>query len=423
MRVEVRLPALGENIESADVGAVRVSVGDLVSVDQGLFEVEADKATVEVPAPAAGRLVELQVGSGQPVKTGQLVAVIETEAPGAAREPQTAAPAPSPPTQPRAAPPEVTAPPATPTGLGPSLEASERASGVARALDQPRPAPRFASPSVRRLARELGLDLASVDTPRVTEDDVKQAVRAGGATREAALPDLSKFGPIEREAMSRVRRATAEAMAHAWRTIPHVTLFHEADVTSLEASRRAHAPEFEADGTKLTVTAMLLKIVAAALRIHPKLNASLDLATHEIVWRRSVNLGVAVDTPKGLLVPVLRSADQKSIRELARELGELAGRARAGKLLPHEMQGATFSVTNLGGLGTGFFTPIINPPEAAILGVGRSAPRVTPDGRTRSFLPLSLSFDHRLVDGADGARFMSWVTRACEDPVVVLLEG
>ncbi|MBI4815094.1 MAG: 2-oxo acid dehydrogenase subunit E2 [Deltaproteobacteria bacterium] len=439
MRTEVRLPALGENIESADVGALRVAVGDRVVVDQGLFEVEADKATVEVPAPVAGLIVELAVQAGAPVRPGQVVVVIETEPVGSLaasvtpKESATSAESMS----------RTEAAPAASTGAGfieatqvvpsakgvdasppmsavaaPGLAEAEAASGVARSVAPVKAARGFASPSVRRLARELGVDVSMIESPRVTEDDVKLAARARSATvPERPFPDLAKFGPVEREPMSKVRRATADAMSYAWRTIPHVTLFHEAEVTALEAARERHAKRFEADGTKLTVTAMLLKVVASALRVFPKLNASVDLATYEVVWRRSIHLGVAVDTPRGLLVPVLRDADQKGVRSLARELGELAAKARSSKLTLDEMSGATFSVTNLGGLGTGFFTPIINPPEVAILGVGRATKR---DGS--SWMPLSLSFDHRVVDGADGARFMSWVTNACADPYAIWMD-
>jgi pyruvate dehydrogenase E2 component (dihydrolipoamide acetyltransferase) len=294
--------------------------------------------------------------------------------------------------------------------------------------------PVAAPPSVRKFAREVGVDLTRVEGSgpggRIGVEDVKRFSRErvnGGGPRLAQpqpLPDFSRFGAVEREPMSRVRRTTAENLGLSWATIPHVTIFEKVDVTEIETFRQRYRPRVEAAGAKLTITAILLKLVAAALKEHPKLNASIDLDRREVVFKRYYHLGVATDTERGLLVPVIRDVDAKSITTIAVEMADLADRARTGKLRLEEMQGASFTLTNLGGMRTGFFTPIINPPEVAILGVGRASPEpVVVDGRVeaRTLLQLSLSFDHRLVDGADGARFMAWLVDAIHDPLLLAL--
>ena len=265
---------------------------------------------------------------------------------------------------------------------------------------------------------------------RISIDDVKAHAHRRAAEpmpeRAPSLPDFAQWGPIERARLSRLRRTLAGNLAQSWSTIPHVTLFHEADVTDIEALRAEHKERAAAQGAKLTITAFLLPVVAAALKTHPNLNASLDLAAGEIVRKGYYHLGVAADTERGLLVPVIRDADSKGVIEIAAELTGIAERARAGKLTPDEMQGATFTISNLGGLGTGFFTPIVNPPEVGILGVGRAVPRATLHDdamQTRLMLPLSLSFDHRALDGADGARFLSWIAHALERPVALAMEN
>ncbi|MBM3226469.1 MAG: hypothetical protein FJZ47_22115, partial [Candidatus Tectomicrobia bacterium] len=243
------------------------------------------------------------------------------------------------------------------------------------------------------------------------------------------LPDFTKWGPIQPQAMSNVRRATAERLAHAWATIPHVTQFDKADITDLEQVRQHYdAQRVRPLGARLTVTAIVLKILAAALKRFPQFNASLDMTTHEMIYKQYYHLGVAVDTDRGLLVPVIRHVDQKNMVELSIELAQLAERARNRKLTPDEMQGGTFTVTNLGGLGGTHFTPIINPPEVAILGLSRSSMEPVYDQSTSTFiprlmLPLALSYDHRLIDGADGVRFLRWVVEALQQPFVLALEG
>ncbi|MCW5820884.1 MAG: 2-oxo acid dehydrogenase subunit E2, partial [Trueperaceae bacterium] len=307
-----------------------------------------------------------------------------------------------------------------------------------------------AAPSVRRLARELGVDIRAVQGSgvlgRISAADVRAhadgagvasvvagvqvaAAAAGTATAQpVALPDFSRWGETERSPMSGVRKATVRSMTNAWSSVPMVTQFDKADITELEVVRKRYQPKAEALGAKLTPTAILLKVVAGALRRFPDFNASIDVAAQEVVHKRYVNVGVAVDTDAGLLVPVVKNADRKNMLELAVELGELAVKARNRKLSPDEMQGGNFSISNLGGIGGYGFTPIVNPPDVAILGVSRSSMEpvwnaATGEFEPRLMLPMSLTYDHRLIDGAAAARFLRWVCTALEDPFLIALEG
>jgi pyruvate dehydrogenase E2 component (dihydrolipoamide acetyltransferase) len=305
--------------------------------------------------------------------------------------------------------------------------------------------PVAAAPSVRQLARELGVNIHDVkgsDTGgRILEEDVKAHAKklittAATATAPAtafglpqiALPDFAQWGEIAREPMSTIRRVTAAHLSAAWLTIPHVTQHDRAEITELENLRKRFAERAEKVGAKLTMTAILLKVAAAALKVFPKFNASLDMAKQEIVFKKYIHLGVAVDTERGLFVPVIRDVDKKNIIQLALELNQLGAKARAGKIGPDALTGGTFTVTNLGGIGGSFFTPIINAPEVAILGVGRAQMEPCIHGKDalcspRLMLPLSLSYDHRLIDGADGARFLRWTVEAIEEPLLISLEG
>jgi pyruvate dehydrogenase E2 component (dihydrolipoamide acetyltransferase) len=291
-----------------------------------------------------------------------------------------------------------------------------------------------AAPSVRRLARELGVDILQVPGTgpdgRISVEDVQAFVRSAlssggsGAAQAIPLPDFTKWGDVERKPMSGIRKKTAEHLSHAWNAIPHVTQHDKADITGLEVLRKQYTAQAEKAGGKLTMTVVALKIIAAALRKFPQFNASVDMATQEIVYKKSVHIGVAVDTPRGLLVPVIRDVDRKGIIELAADLGKASEKARAGKLSLDEMQGAGFTITNLGGIGGTSFTPIVNWPEVAILGISRGIYEPVYDGQAfqpRQMLPLSLSYDHRAIDGADGARFLRWVAEAFEQTFVVLL--
>lgn len=413
MPVQFALPDLGENIESGDVIRILVAIGDRLAEDQTVIELETDKAVIEVPSSIDGVVTEILVQPGDTIAVGQPILAVETTAEEApATEAEEAAPAPI--VQEReAAPVAEEAPPAPPP-------------------DAPVPA----APSTRRLAREIGVDIAQVQGTgpggRISIDDVKahskklHTTRATAPAEAAPLPDFSQWGAVEHQPMTKVREITAERLAQAWATIPQVTQFDKADITHLEKWRAEYGKKAEAAGGKLTPTAILIKVLGIALKVFPQFNASIDMAQRLVVYKRYFHIGIAVDTPHGLLVPVVRDVDQKNIIELAVELSELARKTRERKIGPADMQGGSMTISNVGTMGGTAFTPIVNPPEAAILGVARS--QVEPayiDGQLqpRTFLPLSLSYDHRLIDGADGARFLRWVCTALEDPFIALLEG
>jgi pyruvate dehydrogenase E2 component (dihydrolipoamide acetyltransferase) len=423
-RAELHLPELGEGVDGGDVIGILVAVGDSIAVDQPVIEIEIDKGVVEMPASVAGVVEEIHVKKGDRTTEGQLILVMNAASAS--------------PTVEAAAPVEVkaaTAPPA-PTGPPPVAPAP-----VAAATTVAAPARKLipAAPSVRRFAREIGIDIAQVTGSgprgRLSIQDIKTHAKGLNAGRTQAtpagveappLPDFTKWGEIEREPMSNVRRITASHMARAWATIPHVTQFDKADVTQLEVWRKQFAKRAEAAGGKLTPTAIVLKIAAAALRKFPQFCASIDMAGEEVIYKKYCHIGVAVDTPRGLLVPVVRDVDRKNIIELAVELTEIAQKARNGKLAIDDMQGGCFTISNLGGIGGTAFTPIVNAPEVGILGIARSNHEpVLVDGQfePRLMMPLSLSFDHRLIDGANGARFLRWLCEAVENPFLLALEG
>ena len=310
----------------------------------------------------------------------------------------------------------------------------------AAAENAPEMPPAPAAPSVRRTARELGVDISEVQgtgpNGRISVEDVKAHVKRlvtsgagrGGAAAGVALPDFTRWGSVERQPMRAVRRKTAEHLSAAWATIPHVTQCDLADITGLEELRKKYTKQVEAAGGNLTVTSIAVKVIAAALRVFPQFNASIDLAADEIIVKKYVNIGVAVDTDRGLLVPVIRDADQKNIVQLSVELAQLSEKARSRKISLEEMQGGCFSISNLGGIGGTYFTPIVNAPEVAILGISRARmepvfDKVTGGFAPRFMLPLSLSYDHRVIDGADGIRFLRWVCEALENPFLLALQG
>lgn len=459
---EITLPSLGENITEADVLKVLVAEGDTVAVDQPILEIETEKATLDVPSTTAGVVTKVHVAPGQTIKVG--AALVTIEAQGAAAPAPTAAPPAPAVTEPTAAPaatepppsPAPAASPATP-GAAPApapvaAEAHRDAPPPATETAPPGDQPVFASPSVRKFAREVGVDLASLTGSgpggRISEDDVKRAARerpvpspaaAAAAPADAvphtiggfearALPDFTRWGEVTREPMTRLRRTVARNLAQSWAEIPHVHIYHHADITAMEEMRQQFKGRAQAAGGNLTISVMLLKVVAAALRAHPKMNSSLDVDAQELVLKQYIHLGVAVDTDRGLVVPKIENADEKNIIEISVELNEIAGRARENRLTLEEMTGSTFTVTNLGSLGTGYFDPIINWPEVAVLGLGRAERTAVWDADAKTFtprliMPMSLGFDHRVVDGADGARFMSWIVEAIRNPMLMALEG
>jgi pyruvate dehydrogenase E2 component (dihydrolipoamide acetyltransferase) len=440
-------PELGEGIASGLVVKVLVAPGDRIAAEQAVVELETDKAVLEVPCPFAGTVTEVLVHEGEEAAVGATLLTVETSD-GAMDAAVAAAPAEAGPTAPIPPTREAPATPA-PSGDAPPAAASAPPRPVAppsvpsaapATVPAPMPSttiPAPASPMVRRLAREIGVDIDQVTGSgpggRITEEDVKARARAGGAAAPgiataAALPDFTRWGEVERVPLTTIRRRTAERLGQAWVTIPHVTQVEQADITDLEALRKRYAARVEEAGGRLTLTAILLKGVATALQEHRDLNASIDMAAGEIVYKRYCHVGVAVDTERGLLVPVIRDVDAKNIEELALELGDLSERARLGKLTLEEMQGGTFTITNLGGIGGTAFTPIVNPPQVAILGVsrGRMTPVYDRDGvtlRPRLLLPLSLSYDHRAVDGAAAIRFLRRLAELLEQPFLLSLEG
>jgi pyruvate dehydrogenase E2 component (dihydrolipoamide acetyltransferase) len=446
---EFRLPELGENIDQGDLVRLMIAPGSKVSEGQPVMELETDKAVVEVPSSVTGTVKEVRVKEGEKVKVGQVLFTLEggaqpekskhepvehySEQHDARLSLQAAMHAEGkteaqvlPPDQPQA------------HGLK-SFAMPAQLSKVA-GTEQRAPAP--AAPHVRRLAREIGVDIYDVKGSgpggRISEDDVKacaKALLASLATAQSApaarpaepeLPDFSKWGKVERVSMRGVRRATAEHLRSAWNTIPHVTQQDKADITELEQLRARFAPRAQEAGGKMTVTAIALKVCASALKVFPQFNASIDMAREEIIYKQYIHIGVAVDTDRGLLVPVIRDVDKKNIVELAAELTQASRKAKDKKLTPADMEGATFTITNLGGIGGTGFSPLVNHPEVAILGLSRSSMEpVWLNGRfePRQVLPLSLSYDHRLIDGADAARFLRWIAEAFEQPFLLSVQG
>ncbi len=453
---EFVLPNLGDGVAQGDVLKVLVKIGETVKLEQSVLELETDKATVEVPSSLAGVVKDIRVKAGDKVKPGQTVLIVDVGVAGAppqAEPPKAEAPAAAaePPPAAAAAAPAPAAAPAAPVEVErPKAPVVDIAAGRQPAAAVAAPSPQLsapASPSVRRLAREIGVDISQVPGTgpggRLSIEDVKEfakrvlssfgsagqaAAASGGATPLQArpLPDFSKYGEVERKAMSGVRRKTSEHLSFAWNTIPHVTQFDKADITGLEQTRKKFRGEVEKAGGNLTVTAVAAKVLASALKVFPQFNASVDAAGEAIVYKKYVNVGIAVDTEFGLLVPVIRNADTKNLSQLSVEIQQLAEKAKARKLSLDEMSGGSMSITNLGGIGGTAFTPIVNWPEVAILGISRGIFEPVWNGKEfepRQMLPLSLSYDHRLIDGADAIRFLRWVAEALENPFALALRG
>lgn len=425
--IEVKVPDIGD-LKEVGVIEVLVAPGDRVEKEGSLITVESDKATMEIPSPVAGVVKELKIKVGDKVAKGSLILILDEGAGSASVAPAHSAaaavsttPAPAvaavePPPHPVAKPDPV---PLEPQDL---------------TLSKP-----HASPSIRMFARELGVDLSKVKGTglkgRVTREDVQAFVKgtlaavkpvsasASGGGLPFNLPELpnidfAKYGPVETRALSRIKKISGANLHRNWVSIPHITQFDEADITELESFRKANAAETEKQGFKLTMLAFLIKASVTALRQFPDFNASLDKSGENLVLKKYFHIGVAVDTPDGLVVPVIRDADRKGVFDLARELGEVSRLAKEKKLKPGDMQGGTFSISSLGGIGGTMFTPIINAPEVAILGVSRSVMRPVWNGKEftpRLVLPLSLSYDHRVIDGAAGARFTTYLVSVLSD--------
>jgi pyruvate dehydrogenase E2 component (dihydrolipoamide acetyltransferase) len=432
--IEVKVPDIGD-FKEVGVIEVLVAPGDRVEKETSLITVESDKATMEIPSPSAGVVKEIRIKVGDKVAEGSLILMLEEAAAGAAAAPAAAAPAPAP-----AAPAPAAAAPAAAPATAP-LEPKQVA--------KPDPVPAepqeatvskpHASPSIRAFARELGVDLGKVKGSgpkgRVTREDVQGFVKgvltgaksSGAPAAPGGLPfglpelatvDFAKFGPIETKPLSRIKKISGAFLHRNWISIPHITQFDEADITELESFRKSNTAVTEKEGFKLTMLAFLIKASVTALRQFPEFNASLDKSGENLVLKKYFHIGVAVDTPEGLVVPVIRDADRKGVFDLARELADVSKLAKDKKLKPGDMQGGTFSISSLGGIGGTMFTPIINAPEVAILGVSRSVMKPVWNGKEfapRLVLPLSLSYDHRVIDGAAGARFTTYLVSVLSD--------
>ena len=454
---EVKIPEISENVESGTIVQVLVEVGDMIDIDDVLVEFETEKALVEIPSTVTGKITEMLAKKGDEMSVGDVIARVDTASRSDDKDTAVSDPAAddAPKKEASKEPLRAETPEVVKTDVDEEEKdvpqkpeepaaAPERAEMQDKTEDRPAdrgPAP--ATPSVRRFARELGVDIydvkASGPSGRITEDDVKAYIKKGERpdkmapfgtaptemTGEPKLPDFSRWGDVETVELDGVRRITAANMSTAWRTVPHVTQFDQADITGLQEFINKNAKKVAQNSGKLTVTAILVKVCAEALKKFGRFNASIDPAKQRLILKKYVHIGIAADTPRGLLVPVVRNADQKSISRLAAEITDLADRARNKKLKPDEMEGGTFTLSNQGGIGGVGFTPIVFWPQAAILGVSRAS--ITPhylDGefKPRSMLPLALSFDHRIIDGADAARFLRWLCESLEHPFTMVLE-
>jgi pyruvate dehydrogenase E2 component (dihydrolipoamide acetyltransferase) len=428
--LELVIPDLGEGIDKADITQVFVKIGDEVKIDQAILEMETDKATLELPSEYSGTIVELLIEAGGKAEVGKVYMKIETSENPVMDE----------------------VPTLEPVQKAVVETAKQETPGTSSATSNPPKLALYnmpgkiapAAPTIRRFARQIGVDINEVNGSgpqgRISMDDVKafskslhkqyKEASASGLGLNIAkenLPDFSKFGNTRIEEMSNVRRKTAEHLSYAWATVPQVTQFDKADITGLEITRKKFSKIAEKEsGNKLTITAILLKIVALALKKFPQFNASIDMDNKQIIYKDYFNVGVAVDTERGLIVPVLRNVDKKSIFEISDELGEIALKARNRKIGLDDLQGGNFTISNLGGLGGTSFTPIVNTPEVAILGVSRGSfePRYE-NGEfvPKLMLPLSLTYDHRIIDGADAVRFIRWISSALEEPLMIAMNN
>jgi pyruvate dehydrogenase E2 component (dihydrolipoamide acetyltransferase) len=428
--IEVKVPDIG-GFKDVPVIEVLVKPGDTVKPEDALLTLESDKATMEVPSPAAGKVKDIRIKVGDKVSEGSLVLTLESSGDGAAA----AKPAPAP-EKPAAAPakPQAAAAPAPAPAPQKEREAPKAPAPAAPRVDEAGFARAHASPSVRLFARELGVDLARVGgtgpRERVLREDIQNYVKGelarprgaegGAGLNLLPLPqvDFAKFGPVTTQPLSRIKKLTGANLHRNWVTIPHVTQHDEADITELEEFRKVQTEEAKKQGIRFTILCFLLKAVVVALKQHPEFNASLSADGESLVLKQYFHIGVAVDTPNGLVVPVIRDVDKKGLMELAKELGDVSARMRAGKIAPADIQGGCFSISSLGGIGGSHFTPIINAPEVAILGVAKSSMRPVWSGKAwepRQMLPISVSYDHRVIDGAQGARFISFLSSVLSD--------
>jgi pyruvate dehydrogenase E2 component (dihydrolipoamide acetyltransferase) len=450
---QVRLPEISENVESGEVIEILVKEGDFIEKEQPIVELETEKAAFEVPSPIKGKVVEINIQTGQEVKVGQTLVKVDTEASPEQeqessskeidtkeKEPVTEAkesePEEEPATEKKAPEKEqIESVPQKKESKGPT-EKTDRATLAEKKIPKQAAVAAPAAPSVRQLARELGININEVTGSgpggRISTEDVKRYAKnlISGAPPTTSvkkvrpLPDFSKWGGIERKAMTATRRKIADTLSYTWSNVPQVTQYDRADITILEEFRRQYSQHVEQAGGKLTITSIMLKIIASALKEFPIFNTSVDAEKEEIIYKQYVSLAVAVDTDRGLLVPVIRDVDKKSILELSVELTQLAEKTRQHKISPDDMVGGNFTISNLGGIGGTNFAPIIYWPQVAILGIARARKQpLYNDGgiEPRLVLPLSLSYDHRIIDGAEGLRFLRWVVENLEKPFLLIM--
>jgi pyruvate dehydrogenase E2 component (dihydrolipoamide acetyltransferase) len=431
--VEIQLPDIGD-FHDVEVIEILVSVGDQVAQEDSLMTLESDKATMEIPSPQAGTVTEIKIAIGDKINQGDVILLLQTAAADAPDEEA--------PTEPEAVG-EVEAAPPTPMAPTPVEEPVERAAGEKPAqkrpvIAKPSDAPKgkaHASPAVRRFARELGVDLYQVPGSgpkgRIIKEDVQAFVKrslqegspAVSSSGELRLPtpaavDFSQFGEVEEKELGRIKKISGKHLHNAWLGIPHVTQFDEADITELEAFRKGQKASAEQMGIKLTFMPFLMKALAAAMREYPQFNASLAPDTEHLIYKKYCHIGVAVDTPNGLMVPVVCDVEQKGVFDIAKDLMEMSQKARDGKLAPSDMQGGCISISSLGGIGGSQFTPIINAPEVAILGISKAEMQPKWNGSEfmpRMIMPFSLSYDHRVIDGAEGVRFTTYLANLLSD--------
>ncbi|WPP51076.1 2-oxo acid dehydrogenase subunit E2 [Catalinimonas niigatensis] len=462
MSIEIKMPQISEDAESGTIVEIMVSEGDTIEEEQSIIAVESDKASVEVPAEAGGKVKEIKVSEGDEINVGDIILILEEDENGEAQEEDEASEDEDAQAkkkeeeQDQEEEQEKTEKKDTEAGKQKEQPEEdeedkeeeednngdeEKAKSKEKA-DKKEKSEVPAAPSVRRMAREMNVDIYAVKGTgpgkRITADDVKAAANgqppeekqdtktSASQPSKTSLPDFSQWGEVERKKMSGIRKATAQSMSNAWTTVPHVTQFDKANISTLQEFMEQYEAKAAKAGAKLTVTAVLVKLSASALRAFPKFNASVDMENQEIILKKYINIGVAVDTENGLLVPVIKDADRKSVTSIALELGEVAKKARDGKLSSDDMKGGNFTVSNLGGIGGTNFTPIVYHPQVAILGVSRNQIEpVYEDGefKPKTMLPLSLSYDHRAIDGAEAARFLRWMCQVMEDPFVMLMEG
>jgi len=429
MTKEIFVPDIGD-FSDVEVIEILVNVGDTIAAEDSLISVESDKAAMEIPAPEGGVVKELKVKIGDKVSEGSLLLILEPTGAAASAPAKAAAPAPA---ASAPAPVAAPAPAAKPAAPAPAVQKSSPTAKI----DEASFSKAYATPSVRKFARELGVDLGKVSGSgrkgRITKEDVTGFVKralsqpaTGGGLGIDPMPevDFSQWGTIESKPLTKINKLTGKNLHRNWLTVPHVTQFDEADITDMEAFRKELGADYKDQGIRITPLVFMMKAVVSALKKYPRFNSSLDATGENLIFKKYYNIGIAVDTPDGLVVPVVRDVDRKSIVDLAIELGEISIKARDKKLKPSDMQGGCFTISSLGGIGGTKFTPIVNAPDVAILGVSRSKMAPVWNGKEfepRLMLPLSLSYDHRVIDGADGARFTTFLSRVLSDTRRLLL--